>query len=79
MNPRLCSILANVLGIRQSEVNMALTKRDVGSWDSLKQMDLVLSLENEYDIQIDVMDIQMMTSVSGIVSVLKQYGVSLED
>lgn len=65
--------------MRDSEINPGLTKDDVGSWDSLKQMDLVMSLENEYGIMLAIPDIMRMVSVSGIVEVLKEKGVALAD
>lgn len=79
MNKRLAAILAEVFGLRASEIRPELKKEDVGNWDSLKQMDLVMSLEREYDIALEIPDILQMTSVAGIIQVLAGKGVSLED
>jgi hypothetical protein len=48
MNKKATLILSNVFGIKEADIHPDLTTADVGSWDSLKQMDLVTSLENEY-------------------------------
>ncbi len=77
MNKRLAASLADVFGLRESEIRPDLKKADVGAWDSLKQMDLVVSLEREYDIALEIPDIIRMTSVDGIVEVLKEKGVDL--
>lgn len=79
MDSRLKAILSDVFRMPKSEVHGGLTKEDVGNWDSLKQMDLVMSLENEYDIRLEIPDILRMVSVAGIVTVLLEKGVSIED
>lgn len=77
MNDRLALLLADVFGLRSADIRPELTKADVESWDSLKQMDLVMSLEREYDITLEIMDIVGMTTVAAIVSVLTVKGVDL--
>ena len=77
MNPKLAAVLAEVFGLRLAEIQPSLQKAEVGTWDSLKQMDLVLSLEREYDIALDIPDIVRMTSVGTIVDVLRDKGVDL--
>lgn len=77
MNQRLASVLAEIFGIRADQINLELTKDAVGSWDSLKQMDLVMTLEREYAIALEIVDIVRMDSVANIVDVLKGKGVDL--
>jgi acyl carrier protein len=79
MNTELAELLADVFGLRASAVQPDLDKAAVGSWDSLKQMDLVMSLERHYDIELDIPDIVRMTSVAQIIAVLKDKGVALGD
>lgn len=78
MNKKIVELLAEVFGLRESEIHPELTKKDVGSWDSLKQMDLVMTLEREFDIVIEIADIQRMVSVADILAVLKEKGVAVE-
>lgn len=77
MNKKLAEILAEVFSLRISEIQPGLQKADVGNWDSLKQMDLVMSLEREYGIALDIPDIVRMTSVAEIMAVLAEKGVDL--
>ena len=79
MNKRLATILADVFELKESEIHSDLKKADVGTWDSLKQMDLVLSLEKEYGIAMEITDIVRMLSVAGIEDVLRGKGVDLGD
>lgn len=78
MNQKLSVVLAEVFGLRVAEIQPDLQNSDVGTWDSLKHMDLVLSLEREYEIALDIPDIQRMTSVAEIVAVLMSKGVDLD-
>ena len=79
MNERTSKILSNVFGIKESDIHPNLTKSDIGSWDSLKQMDLVATLEKEYDITLGIPDIVRMKSVSAILEVLKEQGVDFDN
>jgi acyl carrier protein len=78
MNQRLASVLADIFGMHADQIVPELTKESVGSWDSLKQMDLVMSLEREYGIALEIPDIIRMTSVGNIIEVLSHKGVELE-
>lgn len=79
MDKRLAGILAEVFRLKESEIHPDLQKNDVGSWDSLKQMDLVMTLENEYGITLTIPDIIRMVSVGEIINVLKEKGGDLAD
>lgn len=78
MNKKLAELLAEVFGLRATDIKPDLKKTDVGTWDSLKQMDLVMSLEREYEIALEIPDIVRMTSVAEIMTVLADKGVNLE-
>lgn len=77
MNKRLISVLTEVFGLRADQIVPELTKDDVGSWDSLKQMDLVMSLEREFSIILEIPDIIRLNSVANIIDVLTDKGVGL--
>ena len=78
MNVNLVSVLSDVFGLPADQIVPELTKDDVGSWDSLKQMDLVMSIEKKFDITLEVTDIIKMDSVAKIMAVLHDKGVNLE-
>ena len=78
MDKRLTQVLADVFGVPTQHIVPELKKSDVGSWDSLKQMDLVLSLEREYALTLEITDIIRLLSIGDIITVLKEKGVSLE-
>jgi acyl carrier protein len=78
MNKQLVSVLMDVFNLRAEQIIPELTKDQVGSWDSLKQMDLVMSLEREFNISLEITDIVRLTSVSNIMEILAEKEVNLE-
>ena len=79
MNEKLASVLADVFNLKPDQIEPELTKEDVGSWDSLKQLDLVLSLVREYGVSLAIEDIAQLISVAKIIEVLKQKGIDFGD
>ena len=72
-------MLSIVLGVRPGELRDDMSQEEIASWDSLRQMDLVISLEREYDIELDLGDIVRMTSIASIAAVLAAKGIDLAD
>jgi acyl carrier protein len=79
MDKKLAELLSDVFGLSASDIKPELQKCDVGTWDSLKQMDLVISLERNFGIALEIPDIIRMTSVAEIIKVLEEKGVSVGD
>lgn len=78
MDPFLIKLLGEVFGLPVAEIRTSLKQSEVDSWDSLKQMDLVVSLETAYDISLEIADIVRMTSVLDIMAVLNEKGVDFD-
>lgn len=76
-NGRLAAVLADVFNLALDRIVPGLTKADVGSWDSLRQMDLVMSLEKEFGVTMEIEDIVAMDSVESIIKILERKGVDL--
>lgn len=71
MDDKLVKLLSDVFEIKENEITIDLVKDDIDSWDSLKQMDLVLSIENNYDITLEMEEIVKMSSVKSIVEIIE--------
>lgn len=74
MDEKLTKILSEVFSLPASEINLSMTRDDIDNWDSLKQLDLILSLEKEYNLTLEMADIQKITSFEAIVSILIEKG-----
>jgi acyl carrier protein len=58
-----------------SPVSDTLTMAETRSWDSLAHMELVLAVEEHYQVNLSADEIVAMTSIAGIVAVLRARGV----
>ena len=63
---KLNSILVRILKIKEHELVDQLTMNDVVLWDSLKHMELIVTIENELEIELSAEDIMEMTDVKTI-------------
>jgi acyl carrier protein len=68
-------IMADVLKMDEADVADNLTIDDLEAWDSLKHMDLVVSIEQAFKIELTLDEIIIMTSVVAIKRVLNDRGV----
>ena len=66
-------ILGDLLGIGKAAVNERTSSHSVPGWDSLKHIEIVTSLEEEFDIVISIEDIESMMSFPDVVAKLKGY------
>ena len=61
------NVVADVLGVSVDEVNDDLSPTTVTTWDSLKHMNLVVALEEEFEVMFTVEEIGKMMNYSSIV------------
>ena len=60
------SIMAMELDVDESLLTPDATPDEILSWDSLKLLNIVVSLEQEFGIEIDPQDVERMVSVGDI-------------
>lgn len=69
---RILSVVSKVLGIPADRINDDSSPENIESWDSLKQMNLVLALEQEFGIRFTDEKIVQMLSVGLIVQAVSE-------
>ena len=62
--------MADVLKMAETDITDNLTIDDLEAWDSLKHMNLVVALEEEYDIEFIEEEIVEMMNLSQIKSIV---------
>ena len=72
MEDKIKEILATILEIDQLDVNNDTNPDTVSSWDSLRHMKLVFSIEDEYDVQFSDDQIIQLTDVVKIINCIKE-------
>ncbi|HET7228570.1 MAG TPA: acyl carrier protein [Longimicrobium sp.] len=73
MKPEL--LVSRVLGVPAQQLSDSTSNAQLGTWDSLAHITLVLEIESTYGVSVSVEEALGMTSVGAIKQVLAQRGV----
>lgn len=74
MDDKVAIVLAEVLKIPAAGISDDMTMKDMEAWDSLKHMELIVSLEETFGLQLTLDEIVAMQSVREIRRVLRERG-----
>ena len=69
---RVKNILSNILGVSEDEINKDSSPNTIETWDSMKQIDMVISLEEEFEIEFSNEQIIQIVDYKSLVEVLKE-------
>ena len=69
---KLNQIISGVLRMKEEELKDGLTMQDLESWDSLNHMDLITSIEKDFDIQFSMDEILIMTDIKTIKKIVNE-------
>jgi acyl carrier protein len=73
MEDRIKGVMAAVFGISADEIADDASPHDIKSWDSIKHMNLVLALEEEFDIKFEDAEIPSLVNFQIIAATVKAY------
>jgi len=65
-------VIADILGVDPDSVDVSTAKDSTASWDSLNHINLVVALEQEFQVSFDVTEIESMLSFSDILETLER-------
>ena len=71
MENRIKKVIADVLMLDESIINDETSPDTIEEWDSLKQMNIIIALEEEFDIALSDDDIIDMLNVKLINQIIK--------
>lgn len=74
---KLNKIFCAVFSVDETALNAYFDKNNVAGWDSVHQLSLTSSVEDEFDIMMDAEDILEFTSYENAKSILKKYEIEL--
>ena len=72
---KLRETIAPTLKVSKDRITETTSNENLAAWDSLGQVNLMMALEQTFDIVLDVEDFQKLTSVSAIMEYLKDQGI----
>jgi|TARA_B100001964_G_scaffold39670_1_gene43395 acyl carrier protein len=71
---RVYKIISQVFNVPIENINDETSSDDIETWDSLKHMNMVLSLEEEFNVQFGEEQVLEMLNVGLIIEILKEIG-----
>ena len=74
MRERVYKIISQVFNVPIEDINDESSSDDIETWDSLKHMNMVLALEEEFNVQFGEEQILEMLNVGLIIEILKEIG-----
>ncbi len=75
---KLNKVIGDIFDLKKTEViNDDMGPDEIEGWDSLGHVELVTSLEEVFDISLDVVDISRMYTVGGIKKIVGKYGIEI--
>jgi len=69
-------IVAAVFNKSVDEITIDSGAKDIQNWDSLNLINLMLSVESEFNVEIGIEQAGKLTSVKTIIEILEQKGIS---
>lgn len=72
MENRIKKVMSEVLDIDESLINDSTSAEMIESWDSLKQMNLIVALEEEFDIEFDGEDLENLINFKLICLIIQE-------
>lgn len=72
MKEKVFKIMSTIFDLPLETLNEESSPDNIESWDSIKQMNLVLALEEEFDVQFDIEQIADMMNAELILSILEE-------
>jgi acyl carrier protein len=65
-------VMADILAIDANSIDGSTTKDGTASWDSLNHINLIVALEQEFNVSFEVSEIESMMSFSDILETLER-------
>jgi acyl carrier protein len=65
-------VMADILGVDRDSIDVSTAKDSTASWDSLNHINLIVALEQEFQVSFDVTEIESMLSFSDILETLER-------
>jgi len=72
-NLEIKEIISRVFEIDLSEISDKSSQKDIVKWDSLQHLNLIVEIEDKYDISIEPEDISNMVTIEKIVEIINKY------
>lgn len=71
---RVQRVFEKVFGVDPDQLTLSTGPESLENWDSLSHIDLILTLEMEFDVQFTTAEFSRMTTVGDVLALLREKG-----
>ena len=71
MEEQIKGLLADILNIDSESIDTSTSMDNTASWDSVNHLNVCYGIEEEFDISLEISEMESMTSFDHIVQVVK--------
>lgn len=71
------NLLVDILNCREEDLKDENGPDQISNWDSITHMELISKIEDKFDIELDVDEINQMDTIGLIKNTLKKHGLKL--
>lgn len=71
MEEKLKKIMSKVFEVSENDINEESSQTSIDKWDSLNQLNLVVELEDEFDVFFEPEEIGKMTTFKAVLEIIK--------
>ena len=72
---KLEEIISNIFELDPTEIKKEMTPKDIETWDSLSQLNLMSAIEKEFQIKLEIDEIFTVMKIGDIYNLLSKKGV----
>lgn len=72
-NLEIKEIMSKVFEIDVNTISDNASQKEINKWDSLQHLNLIVEIEDKYNISIDPEDISEMITIDKIIEIVKKY------
>lgn len=72
MEQQVKQLMGDILGVDPNSIDVSTAKDGTASWDSLNHINLIIALEQEFQVSFDVTEIESMLSFPDILESLEK-------
>jgi len=76
VSQQVIEVVADTLNLPAESLNESSSAENLPAWDSLAHVNLMIALEQTFDIQLEVEDFPLLNSVAAIEAYLVSHGIS---
>jgi acyl carrier protein len=77
-NEKLLRVFSDLFDVPFNKLGLELAQDDIDRWDSLGMINLIVSLEQLFDVKFDIVEMSEMNTISFIKELLVAKGVQFE-